>query len=347
MLKFHSLFILAVLAHFSMGLNSCSSKESTSSAGNSGVTTNVEFVILSAENKSIVLDLPGEIIPEEHIDLVSEISGRILTINFKEGASVSKGQELFRIDTDILQAERKKVLVDKQLAEKDLNRKRQLFESKAISAEILEQTEASLEVLDAQLQLLDVQISRGTIRAPFSGRVGLRNVSEGAYVAAGTMLTTLTKNENAKIEFTVPQRYASFVKTEQVIRYAVGNDSTKYNAAVFASTPAVDGATRTLRIRAIGENPSAHLPGSFVKVNYDLGAQPNTLMIPTYALVPVLNGQHIWQMKNGKAHRVDVEIGMRSDKDIQILGDISAGDTVITTGLLGLREGMAVTPKVN
>lgn len=342
-----SIFSFAFLCLSSPILVSCSSEISQQKENNSGVTTHVEFIVLKAEDKSIILELPGEIIPEEQIEVVSEIDGRIIHITFTEGSTVSKGQELFRIDTDILQAEQKKTQIEKELAEKDVKRKRLLFTSNAISSEILEQAEAGLEHLQAQLQLLDIQINRGSIRAPFSGQIGLRNVSQGAYITTGTVLTTLTKSDQAKIEFSVPQRYASFVQRNQSILYTLGNDTTNYSAKVYASTPSVAGSTRTILIRAIGENERNRLPGSFVKVVYNLGVASQTLMIPTFALVPVLNGQHIWQMKNGKAHRVDVEIGLRTHEDIQITGVITEGDTVITTGLLGLREGMVVTPKVN
>lgn len=328
-------------------LVSCSGEDETKSQNGQAAPTSVDYIVAQHESIEQVISIPGTVVPFENVELFSEISGRIKKISFIEGSKVQKGAVLILIDTDILQAQRKQLTVDLDLADKDEARKKNLLANKAISTEIYEQSSSKKESLKAQIALIDVQISKGTIRAPFTGKIGLRFVSEGAYITPSTKITSIAQNDKVKIEFAVAEQFASRIKAGQSIFVQSANDTNKFEAHVYATEPTVNETTRMLTVRAEVTGKENLFPGSFVTVTYNLGANDQSIMIPSTALVPVLKGQKVWKMENGFAKSISVATGVRTSTEIQIIGEIQPGDTIITTGLLGLREGTAVTGKNN
>lgn len=325
----------------------CSSEEAQLAVNKGNAITNVEYHVLKAEKKPLSIDAPGTIMASETATIYSEISGRIVSIPFKEGSIVKKNELLIQIDTELLQAQRQQLSVDLSLAEKDEARKKSLRESRAISEELYEQAQSKLEQLKAQIKSVDVQISKGQIRAPFAGKIGLRNISEGAYITPSEVITALTEEGNVKVDFSIPQRYANNVKIgQEVVVYSSG-DTLKHLFEIYATQPVINQETRMFGVRAISKNKSGLIPGSFVNLSYSLGEIENALMAPTQAIVPVLNGQRVWKLTNGKAQQISVELGIRTPDFIQLIGDLSPNDTIITTGLLGLREGVTVNAKKN
>ena len=327
-------------------LLSCSSEDNKHISKNEIGQMQVEFTILKGETIDRKITVPGTVLPFEMVELYSEVSGRLEKILFKEGDKVKKGQALIIIDTDILEAQRNQIAVDLELAEKEKQRKKNLYENKAGSFEEFEQAEARVNALNAELHLYDVQIEKGTIRAPFSGQIGLRQVSEGAYITPSTNITTLVQNHRVKIEFSVAQRYAGLVQRNQTIKLNSLGDNIVHTAEIYAFEPTIEANTRMLKVRAEMDADKHVFPGSFVQVDYNLGTIENSILIPSSAMTPVLNGQKIWIMENGKAKPVLVEPGIRTSDRVQIDGDINIGDTLITTGLLGLREGIPVNGKI-
>ena len=307
----------------------------------------VDYIIAKHESIEQNISIPGTVVPFENVEVFSEISGRIKKIAFKEGSTVQKGAVLLQIDTDILQAQRKQMKVELDLAEKDEARKKSLLASKAISTEVYEQSFSKMEGLKAQIELIDVQISKGTIRAPFTGKIGLRYVSKGAYITPTSKITSIAQNEKVKIEFAVAEQFAPKIKAGQTILVQAANDTNQIEAVVYATEPTVNESTRMLTVRAEVKGTDNLFPGSFVTVNYNLGANDQSIMLPSTALVPVLKGQKVWKMENGTAKGISVATGVRTATDVQIIGDIQPGDTLITSGLLGLREGAAITGKKN
>jgi membrane fusion protein (multidrug efflux system) len=325
----------------------CSSNEDKLAVNKGSGITTVEYHVLAAEKKPLSIEAPGTIMASETVAIYSEISGRIVSIPFKEGSYVKKNELLVQIDTELLQAQRQQLSVDLSLAQKDEARKKSLLENKAISEEIYEQAQSRLEQLKAQISSIDVQISKGQIRAPFSGKVGLRNISEGAYITPSEFITTLTDDGNVKVDFSIPQRYANNVKIGQDVMVYTTGDTTQHFFEIYATQPIINQETRMFGVRAVSKGSTQLIPGSFVNLRYNLGEIENALMAPTQSIVPVLNGQNVWKLSNGKAQQVAVELGIRTPDYIQLIGALNSGDTLITTGLLGLREGMAVTPKSN
>lgn len=328
-------------------LASCGSDEKEASGGsNVNPKTTVEVVEIVPGDVARTISIPGTILPNEEVQLFSEVSGRIQSISFQEGQMVNKGAVLVQVDTDILKAQRAQLKVEADLATKDEQRKKNLLAAKGISLEDYEKSAAQLANVQAQIDLVNVQISKATIRAPFSGRVGLRRVSEGAFISSTTPITTIIQENPIKIEFAVSENYAGLVKIGQSIEFKADNASDSYFASVFAYEPMIDASTRMLTLRAKANNTGKLMAGTFVSVTYDLGKEQNAFMVPTESIIPVLKGQKIFVVRNGKVAEVPVEIGIRTAEKVQIIGDVKAGEKVLVTGLLAVRAGAAVDMKI-
>lgn len=339
-------FIIILLGVF---IGGCSSDEEIVEDNSSEINfTSVDYTIVESQTVEQILQVPGRTMPFEEVKIFSEISGRVESINFEEGEEIKKGAVLLRIDTDILEAQKKQLEVDLRLAEKDFERKKQLYEGEAGTLEAVEQAESNLEGLKAEIALINVQIDKGTIRAPFTGKIGLRQISQGAYITPSDLITSLAQIDKLKISFSIAQRYASLVRMGQVITIKPTSDSlnvSKEKAIVYAADPTIDKETQMYNVRAKMEGNTSLVPGGFVSIQYNLGEAENSIQVPTQAIAPVVDGQIVWKFNNGKAEKVKVNVGVRTSDKIQIFGDIHDGDTIVMTGLLGMQEGKDIKPK--
>jgi membrane fusion protein (multidrug efflux system) len=310
--------------------------------------TDVDYYVAQLESFEEIITIPGKTMPFEQVKLYSEVNGRVKKIHFEEGSHINKGQLLVTVDTDILQAERSKLNVDLELAKKDKARKQSLLESEAGTQEALEQAESSVNSLKAQIQSLDVQIAKGRITAPFDGTVGLRAISEGAFITSNDLITVLAQTDKLKVDFSIAQRYAHKVKQGQKVTLRPPSDSLNalpVKATVYATNPIINENTQMLNVRAKIENSSNIVAGGFINVDYNLGESPNSISVPTSAIVSVIDGQIVWIIKNGKAAQRRVSLGSRSSKKVQIFGEVKANDSIVLTGLLGMRNGMSIKAK--
>ncbi|MEI7500993.1 MAG: efflux RND transporter periplasmic adaptor subunit [Bacteroidota bacterium] len=285
----------------------------------------------------------GNVIANEEVELRSEIPGRIVTINFGEGSLVTKGDLLLKIDDRELQAQLKKLQVDEKQARDDLYRKEKLLELKAVSQEEYDKAFNTLGITQAQIELIRTQISKTEIYAPFTGQIGLRQVSPGGFVSSSTLVARLQQIDPVKIDFAIPEKYRGKVQRGTLIKFRVeGSDST-FAGHVYAIEPKIDPVTRNVSLRALCTNPKGILvPGAFAKVDIVLDNMKDALVIPSEAIIPVLNGEKIYVCRNGKAQSQIIETGIRTEREVQVTSGINPGDTVITTGILQLREDIGV-----
>ncbi len=328
-------------------LFSCGSdNKDIKSPANGNMKATVEVVEIQPGDVARKISIPGTILPNEEVQVLSEVSGRIQTINFQEGQMVSKGAVLLVVDTDILKAQRAKLKVESDFAQKDEARKKALLDAKGISLEEYEKSASQLANIQAQIDLVNVQISKATLRAPFSGRIGLRRVSEGAFISPTTAVTTIVQENPIKIEFSISENYASIVEIGQTIYYHPDKSNEKYSADVYAYEPQIDVETRMLTIRAKAKNRGKLMAGTFVSIDYDLGKEQNAFMVPTESIIPILKGQKIFVVRNGMVAEVPVEIGLRTAEKVQIIGEVKAGEKVLVTGLLAVRAGVSINVKI-
>lgn len=287
----------------------------------------------------------GSLLPNEEVELRSEVSGRVTQIGFEEGRRVGAGQVLVRINDDDLQAQLRRAEANLKLASDAAGRQEQLLAVKGVSQEAYDGTVAQRIGMQAEVDNLRAVIAKTTIRAPFSGTIGLRSISEGGYVSPAVAIARLAQTDPMKLDFTVPERYALQIRPGTAVAFTLEADTMRYNAEVYAVEPSVDASTRTVKVRARTKNPHGRLvPGAFAKVDVKLATITDALTIPAEALIPDIQGQKVMVMKGGKAQSVRVDVGIRTENDVQLISNVQAGDTVITSALLAVRDGMAVRP---
>ena len=315
-------------------------KGGKSGAGGPGAKVPVQVYVVAATRLSDEVTATGSIIADESVTIQSEISGKITSLNIQEGKPVRKGQLLFTINAADVQAQLQKQEYNIKLYQDQEKRQRTLLEKEYISRQEYEQSNNALLTARADLQALRVNLQKAYVRAPFDGILGLRNTSVGAYVSPGTAITTLSRVQPVKVDFNVPSRFAQSVRVGDPVLVTDEATTKQIHAKVYAINPQIDPVSRTLPVRAIYANKNMELrPGGFVKVNLELGETAEALQIPTEAVVPVASGYTVFTVKNGKAAIQPVNIGVRSDKVIQITKGLAVGDTVIRTGILSVKAG--------
>ncbi len=289
----------------------------------------------------------GTILANEEVEIRSEVSGRITAINFDEGNWVKKGDLLVKINDDDLKAQLQKLQLQESLAKDDFYRKTKLLELTAISQEEFDISKNQLEVVQADIQLIKSQIAKTEIFAPFGGQIGLRYVSPGGYVSPAMQITNLQEVDPIKIEFTVPEKYISQISKSTTIFFTVEGRDSIFSGKVYAIDPRIDAATRTLTVRAKCPNPGNLIsPGAFAKVEILLETITDALVVPSESIIPDIRGEKLCIPSQGKAKFVYITSGIRTARNVQVLTGLQPGDTVITTGLLQLREDMNVTIKL-
>jgi membrane fusion protein (multidrug efflux system) len=283
------------------------------------------------------LEITGTLEPNQQVDIVSELSRRIIRVNVKDGASVKKGQLLFEMDNADLLAQLEKLHQQEKLAKLNEERLRDLIQHEAVVQQDYDQAFTNLKVLQAQIAELEVTLARTRIRAPFSGNIGIIHVYPGAVVSANTVLTHIEDNSRVKVDFHVPEKYAQTIATGSVQHFTVASDSKQYSATVTAKEAGVDQSTRTLLIRAVSQNPGRKLlAGQSARMQLALHADADALMVSSQALIPTSRGYNVYIVKNEHVRLTPVEIGQRGPQTVEILHGLNNGDTVVTSNLLRL-----------
>jgi membrane fusion protein (multidrug efflux system) len=247
-------------------------------------------------------------------------------------------------DADLV-ATRSRARYRKELAVLKERRVAQLLQQGVARREEYDMALNDLHVQDAEIELTEAQIAKTEIRAPFDGVVGLRYVSEGAYVTAATRVATLQRLERLKVDFSVPEKYATRLRVGSRIHVTVAGAGDRFDGAIYAIDPRIDAATRTVLIRAVCPNPQSRLfPGAFASVSLTLGELDDAVLVPAIAVVPGLNAKNVFVVKDGKAELRAVVTGTRLEDRVQILAGLEPGEVVVTSGVLQLSPGQKVRP---
>jgi membrane fusion protein (multidrug efflux system) len=303
----------------------------------------VEAMVVRPQKLDNKLVVTGTVLANESLELKAEISGKITKIAFQEGSRVNKGSVLIQINDEEIVAQLVKQKHNQKLNEDNEFRQRKLLEKDAISQEEYDNALNRLNTTVADVKLLEAQLAKTRITAPFEGIIGLRYVSEGAYLSPNTTIATLYNNTPAKIEFAIPSRYSSSVATGKQIHFRVEGDTLHYNGEVYAIEPRIDQDTRTLKLRALADNSKGTLlPGQFVELELILATIGNALLVPTEAVVPEQSGKKVFVLTHGVVKETKIETGIRTNTDLEVTSGLQSGDTVLTTGILQLKEGMNV-----
>ncbi|MGL5112190.1 MAG: efflux RND transporter periplasmic adaptor subunit [Flavobacterium sp.] len=308
---------------------------------------NVSGMVIKTQVFENNLSLSGSIEANEQVEIRSEVSGIVETISFQEGSFVSKGQMLFKVNDLELKAQLIQAQTKEGLAAENSRRAKLLLQKEAISQEEYDVARAEFKSTQAQVQLIKAQIAKTVVRAPFSGKIGLRSISPGTYITPTTLVAKLVNIGKLKITFSVPEKYASQIKPNTTISFTVSGSTKPYHGVVYAIEPEIATATRTLQIRAIADNKEGKLfPGTFANVTLPLDVIQDAIVIPTEAVIPIQNGKKVFISENGKAKEVKVEAATRTDAAILILSGLKAGDTLLTTGVMALKDETPVNVKI-
>ncbi|GHT32882.1 MexH family multidrug efflux RND transporter periplasmic adaptor subunit [Bacteroidia bacterium] len=304
---------------------------------------NVNAQILKYQSISDNFRTKGILIPDEEVNLSFETSGKITHIYFSEGSSVKKGDLLAKVNDEPLQAELKKLTAQVPLAQDRVSRQKTLLEKDAVSQEAYESVSTELEKLRADIELVKARIAQTELRAPFDGVIGLRFVSEGAYVSPTSIVSKLTKISPLKIEFSVNERQANDIKVGTNIDFTVETGAEIHHATVYAVESHLDAGTLSLKARAIYHNSAGKLkPGQSASLEVKMNEIRNALIVPSIASLAEMGRDLVYVYENGKARQMVVQKGIRTASSVQITGGLQVGDTVIVSGIMQLRDDMEV-----
>jgi membrane fusion protein (multidrug efflux system) len=304
---------------------------------------NAAGFVITPTHMSELINSTGTLRPAEEVDLSFETSGKIVGINFTEGTRVKKGDLLAKINDRPLQAQLEKLEAQLKMAEAKEFRQRSLLDKDAISQESYDQIQTDVQTIKADINLIKARISETELRAPFDGIIGLRYLSEGSYATSSTKIAKLIKISPIKIEFSIPEKYASEIKIGYPITFTMVGTDQVFNASVYAVDPKIDIETRTIVLRALYPNKNEELKsGRYAGITLQLSQIDNAVSIPTEALIPEMEGEKVFIYKQGKAQSIKVTTGLRTESNIQITQGLNFGDTLITSGIMQLRQNLAI-----
>ena len=286
----------------------------------------------------------GLILPDEEVNLSFETSGKITDIRFTEGTTVRKGQILAKVNDKPLQAQLKRLVAQLDLAQNRVYRQEQLLKKDAASQEAYEEAKTKLATLEAEIEGVKISIELTELHAPFDGVIGLRQVSVGAYANPSTVVAKLTKINPLKIEFSVPERYASQIHKGVNMDFSVEGFQEAFHAQVYAVESAVNKDQHVFTARGLYANNNRKLlPGQYASILLKKEEIDDAMVIPSEAIVPEMGMDKVFCYRAGKAIPVEIKTGIRTAGEVQVLSGLQMGDTIITSGTLQLRMGLSVT----
>jgi membrane fusion protein (multidrug efflux system) len=326
---------------------SCNSKKEPQTSGGGARRPQgpiqVDGFVVKQSSISEKIEVPGSLLPFEETALRAEVGGRVVQLNIQEGGTASKGTVLVKLFDQDLQAQLKKLQVQLQIKEKTQERSAELLKINGISQQDYDLSALDVENLKADMESTRIAISKTEIRAPYNGRVGLRNFSLGSYVSPNDIITTIRQVDRLKLEFSIPEKYAKEIVKGYSVAFKVDGGEQFHSATVMATENSVDQNTRTLRVRALVQaNHRELVPGVFAKVNLQLGKDDKALLIPTQAVIPAARNKQVILFRKDSAVYTVVETGIRDSAFVQVVSGLKVGDTVVTSGLMAIRPNSKI-----
>ena len=300
----------------------------------------VDVIIVKPENIQNTVEANGSVIAGETVEIKPEISGRIVYLNVAEGAQIGRGTVIARISDADLRAQQNKVGVQLELARNTVERYKKLLDIQGINKADYDISLNQVNSLNADIQILNAEIAKTVIRAPFSGVLGLRMISMGAYVTPSNVLTTLNKIDKVKIDFTLPESYANLLKRGGEVVVELDENSGRRRATILAVEPQISTTTRNIIVRAALDGAGIR-PGSFVKVYVEAG-EASGILIPANAIIPDARAKQVVVVKSGKAKFTEINTGIRKEGSVEVTSGLATGDSVVVTGVLFARPNMPV-----
>ena len=306
-------------------------------------TISVNGYVIQPSSLEEIINATGNLIAYEAVEVRPERSGKLVSLKFEEASFVKEGAILGKIDVEELLAQKNRLDIELDLAVKEVARGKELLVVQGISTEELDRLENRVEAIKAEQKVIDVQLTKSEIRAPFSGVLGLRNISQGAYVTPANVIVELKQINPIKLEFEVQERYLTNVRPGQELSFTIVGSNEIFKAKVYAIGAEISPETRTFKVRAVAQNNRNILkPGQFAKVTLITGINHEAILIPTDAVIPVLEGKQVYVGRNGRAIATMVQTDERQATEVEVTKGLQLGDTIIVTGLMALSDGALI-----
>jgi len=301
----------------------------------------------------------GNMLASEQASLSAEVGGLVTAIHFKSGETVRAGQVLVELNAVPQKAQLAQLQAQAALAQQNLKRDEAQLRIQAISRSVVDNDRATLKSTRAQVKAQEALIAQKSIVAPFAGRLGIRQVNLGQYLAPGTAVVTLQKLDPMEVDFSVPQNQIELIHVGMPAEVQTNSVPGKvFAASVTAIEPQVDLATRNLTVRARVPNPDGLLlPGVFASVRINEGKPQRYITLPNAAVTYNPYGATVFVVKEGsegaagkpklEAEQRFVITGPTRGDQVAILSGLKEGDTVVTAGQMKLRNGSPIVVNNN
>lgn len=302
----------------------------------------VQVVVATPKPLEVKVSATGTLLARESVEVVAELSRRLVRVAAKEGQRVEKGALLYELDASDLRAELAVVEVDAEQARREVARQQALLAEQITTVAEYEAAQSRVAALGARRNTLLVTLGKTQVRAPFAGTLGLRRVSEGAWLSPSTVITTLEDVSRLKVDFTLPERYASVLGVGRKFSVQVAGVSQPIEGEVVAIESNVTAASRSIVARGVLAEATGLRPGNFAKIELPVSLA-DALTVPTIAVIAGADGRSVYVVDaQDVARLVKVEVGHRDAAVVEVASGLEPGARVITTNLLRLRDGAPV-----
>jgi membrane fusion protein (multidrug efflux system) len=302
----------------------------------------VEVVIAGSEDVSSNLEVNGSVLANEMVELRPEVSGRLVYLNLPDGANIKEGTLLARVNDADLQAQMEQQKTQLELANKTMKRLSDLLKVNGVNQADFDAALSQVNTIQANIKVINAQIDKTVIKAPFSGELGIRVVSPGAYVTPQTLLGSLHQIDKVKIDFTVPETFSSIVMKGNLVKIQTDGYDGTLDATITAIEPQINTVSRNIKVRAM-LTKGIIAPGAFVKVF--LGQTRKGIMVPSNAIIPDALSNQVVVVRKNKAVFTNVETGLRNANLVELTGGVNPGDSIIVSGMLFVRPNASIKVK--
>ena len=280
----------------------------------------------------------------EQVIITSKYSDLVDEIYFDDGQKVKKDAVLVKLNNQEELAKVNELNANLSESQAHLTRLTELLSSKAISKSLVEQQEAKTKAIEAQLVSANGKLNDLIIRAPFAGVLGFREVSKGAYIDAGDIITSLDDLNSIKVDFHLPERLLTHIHVgQQVTAFNSAYQDNEFIGKIIALDSRIDSSTRNIKVRASINNKASKLrPGMLLNISVLLQVE-NILQLPESSIIPIENNHYVFVVKEDKAVRKAIKIGRRHPGVVEVISGLVVGEKVVVEGALKLRDGSAVS----
>ena len=324
----------------------CSTRAADAPSQQSSQVTRLPVDVKVVRATSLVQEesVAGSILANKEVTIASEVAKKIISIHFREGAYVHKGQLLYKLDDSEIKARLKQIRAEVALAKLSESRLSQLWQSESVRQEEYDVALTKLQSLKASEELLQIELEKTSVKAPFAGIIGLTKAEAGSLVSFAQPLVRLQENETVKVQFAVAEKYLPYVKVGKRISFSVPGRNDRLHAKIYTTESGIDSETRTITVHAATSNKGGSLkPGMSAKVYFStVDSDATGITVPTESLIPSAQGYSVFAVKTGAAKITPVTIGNRNEAEALIISGLHDGDTVMISNILRSGDGTPV-----